>query len=184
MLGYGTASWRIWLVTALLFQACAKPKANEIRFAASEVRYIRAFLLTPISQVGGLNGIWSADATELETLLRTKSPKQSIQSDSTRYFLRIEKDQCDELFFVNKSQFMVSAGTLKKLETAKRRIDFSVVFSRDEGGLRRSQGAILTAYADKKKIELTVDGRKLTFSPETHSVENILSKLGIAPLAK
>lgn len=184
MLGYRTASWRIWLFAALLLQACAKPKVDEISFATGEARYIRAFLLTPISKVGGFNGIWSADATEFETLLRTNNPKQSIQTDLTRYFLRIEKDQCDELFFVNKSQFMVSAGTLKKLETAKSRTDFSVVFSRDEGGLRRSQGAILTAYPDKKKIELTVDGRKLTFSPEANSVENILSKLGIAPLTK
>lgn len=183
MFGYCTASWRIWVVTAMLFQACAKPKANEISFTNSEVRHIRAFLLTPISKIGGLNGIWSADATEFETLLRTNNPKQSIQTDLTRYFLRIEKDQCDELLFVNKSQFMVSAGTLKKLETAKGRTDFSVVFSRDEGGLKRSQGAILTAYPEKKKIELTVDGRKLTFNPEADSVESILSKLGIAPLA-
>lgn len=184
MLGYCAASCRICLVAALLFQACAKPKADKISFATGEVRYIRAFLLTPISKVGGLNGLWSADATEFEKFLRTNNPKQSVQSDSTRYFLRIEQDQCDELSFVNKSQFMVSAGSLKKLETAKSRTDYSVVFSRDEGGLKRSQGAILTAYSDKKKIELTVDGRKLTFSPEADSVENILAKLGIAPLAK
>ncbi len=164
------------LVYAII--ACAKePQRSEIPAKTPDrAKIIKAYFNTPIKIPGKFDGFWSADAKEFATHLNKSRSGTPLPADAknTRYFLRIEGQNCDELYFIDGGDFTMSAGTLKKLESAKGRTAHLVVFKREiPGGVRLEQGAILTIFHAEKRIVLEFPDHKLTFFPESEKPSSL-----------
>lgn len=168
--------------------ACGREKPRAVGPAKSVARanIIKAFFNSPLKNKGRADGIWSVDAKEFTDFIQ-KSRKDSsvsslpVSSETTRYFLRIEGLFCDELFFVDGGDFTMSAGGLKKLEVTKDRTIYSVVFNREiPGGIRLSQGAILTVLHAEKRLELAFPDHKLTFFSAAETPSMLADRYGVA----
>lgn len=161
--------------------ACGKePGHSAIPAKTPErARIIKAYFNTPIKKQRKFDGFWSVDPKEFAAHInknRSGAPV-SAEAQNTRYFLRIEGSNCDELYFVDGGDFTMSAGTLKKLETAKGRTAHLVVFNRElPGGARIEQGAIATMLHAEKRIVLEFPDHKLTFFPENEKSAALAGK--------
>ncbi|MBX3720277.1 MAG: hypothetical protein KF713_00425 [Turneriella sp.] len=167
---------------------CGKEKPKTARpKSPGRAHIIRAFFNSPLKVTEKLDGFWSVDAKEFSDFI-TKSRQgksgaesfaESIDLKKTRYFLRIEGTFCDELFFVDGGDFTISAGAIKKLESAKDRTAYSVVFNREvPGGIKLSQGAILSWFRAEKRLVLEFPDHKLTFFPETEAPAVLAGQFG------
>lgn len=152
---------------------------------AARAKIIKAFFSSPLEAKNEFDGLWSVDAKEFANFLansrKNSSASQSqIRPENTRYFLRIEGAFCDELYFVDGGDFTMSAGALKKLETTKDRIFYSVVLNREvPGGIRLNQGAILSMYRAEKRLVLEFPDHKLTFYPESEKPAALAERYGV-----
>lgn len=151
--------------------ACGKERPGDAIPAKTPERakIIKAYFNTPVKVQGKFDGFWSVDAKEFAAYINKNRSGTPLSADAknTRYFLRIEGKNCDELYFIDGGDFTMSAGTLKKLETAKGRTAHLVVFKRElPGGVRLEQGAVLTMLHAEKRLVLEFPDHKLTFFPE------------------
>jgi hypothetical protein len=140
---------------------------------------IRAYFNTPVKSQGKFDGFWSVDAKEFAAHINKNASHtpSSANATNTRYFLRIEGQNCDELYFIDGGDFTMSAGTLKKLETAKGRTAQLVVFNRElPGGARIAQGAIITMFHSEKRLVLDFTDHKLTFFPEREKPSSLAER--------
>lgn len=168
----------------IIFLACGKGKPQNISPAKTPERakIIKAYFNTPVKTQGKFDGFWSADAKEFAAHLNKNRSGEPLSADAknTRYFLRIEDKYCDELYFVEGGDFTMSAGTLKKLETAKGRTAHLVVFKREvPGGARLEQGAILTMFHSERRIVLEFPDHKLTFFPESEKPASLAEQFTV-----
>ncbi len=163
------------------FIACAKePQRSEVPAKSPQrAKFIRAYFNTPVKKPGKFDGFWSVDAKEFTAHINKNRGGTPLpaEAQNTRYFLRIEGSNCDELYFIDGGDFTMSAGTLKKLETAKGRTAHLVVFNREvPGGARLEQGAIITMFHAEKRIVLEFPDHKLTFFPESEKPATLADK--------
>ena len=181
---------RFLILTTFLYLTVAchkeKPRDAPVNWAARG-NIIKAFFTSPLKGTGKSDGFWSVDAKVFGDFI-AKSRKDSSGSTSvvnaanTRYFLRIDGSFCDELFFVDGGDFTMSAGTVKKLETTNDRTVYSVVFNREVlGGIKLSQGAILSLFRAERRLVLDFPDHRLTFYPETEKPAILAERYGVSP---
>lgn len=159
----------VYLVFLCVFFSCRREQSQPLTPAksAERAKIIRAYFKSPLKATDRLDGFWSVDAKEFADYLAKSGKNLSPSTGETRYFLRIEGSYCDELFFIAGGDFTMSAGAIRKLEAAKDRIAYSVVFNRElPGGIKTEQGAILTVFRAEKRLVLDFPDHKLTFLPE------------------
>lgn len=174
------------LTVSLICAACEKPKTAKKAMSPARGAVVKAYFNSRFKSQGNLNGFWSVDAVEYAVYMQKKhtdsssrgSDGQGGDSLNGRYFLRIEGKSCDELIFGDDGEFTISGGNLGKLETAKDRVAYSVTFNRElPNGVRFSQGAILSAFRNEKRIILEFPDYKLTFRPAAEDPAALVRQL-------
>ncbi|MBV6493001.1 MAG: hypothetical protein LDLANPLL_01008 [Turneriella sp.] len=172
---------------------CRKADVPKLANKDKDIRstIISAYFKTPLKKDNApLAGFWSVDAAQFseyieKTHLKNYEPKPNelsadkIRSNikDARYFLRIEKDVCDELFFIEGGSFTVRPGRLKKLESAGTMHAYEAIFiSKDKTGKPIPEGAVLTGDTKKGEIRLEFTNRKFIFTPEKTSPDELAKK--------
>lgn len=173
------------LFTAVICTVAACAKTNTApkgpAKTAMRAKIIEAFFSSPLKIKGSMNGFWSVDLKEFASHLK-KSRKSDINLSMTNYYLRIEGSFCDELFFVDGGDFTMSAGSLKKLESTKDRNIYSVVYNRElPQGTKLTQGGILSAFIDERRIVVEFPDHKLTFFPSDENPAVLSARYGKTP---
>jgi hypothetical protein len=172
-----------------VFLACGKEGPKNSPTVRNDIRSktLRAFFLTPFKSPGLHNGFWAVDQKNFASYIENdylkgykpqpnenKPDKIRANLKLSHYFLRLDNQSCDAIFFIEDGNLLASAGELRMLEKTSDRIAYKIVFgSRDAQGNKQVEHAILIAFKSRKEIVLEFPDRKLHFFPDPRLPEDL-----------
>lgn len=129
--------------TAATLWSCAKKKSEVNIPKDAQVKLITAYFSAPFSGKAETDGLWVADRADFAKMIEKKylaqhkpAPGEISASDirknikDSRYFLRLDGVECDELFLVVGGQATAHPG--QRMANPARKDSFRVIFvSRD-----------------------------------------------------